>query len=206
VKRPVGTLLARPVLSRPVRPVFMALAAAAVAGVAAFALTAFPAGAQIATDSDAPIEVTAEQSAEYFRTEGKIVYTKNVRATQGETQINSDTLTVICSRDPASSNPDACADISQIIAQGNVIYATPRERIKGDKAEYDYANEIIVITGNVILSRGDEGVAKGTRLVYDVRQGRATITSGTGPVIAIFNQTRSERQSGRESGRQPQNN
>lgn len=161
-------------------------------GLAVTWLGARPAVAQIANSND-PIEITAEESAEYFRTEGRVVYTKNVRAVQGRSRITSDTLTVTCVRSGPSANgqPDeSCDDISKIIAEGKVRYETPAEIITGDRIEYNAQDEILTVTGDVYLVRGNEGAAQGTRVVYNLRSGRATITSDRRPVVGIFNAPR----------------
>jgi lipopolysaccharide transport protein LptA len=167
-------------------------------GAMLFTGMALPAAAQIA-NSDDPIEITAEASAEYFRTEGRVIYTKNVRATQGLSRITSDTLTVTCARSSTSVNgkPDeSCDDIARIVAVGKVRYETPTEIITGDRIEYNAQDEILTVTGDVYLVRGNEGAAQGTKVVYNVREGRATITSDRKPVVGIFNAPRREGQGG----------
>jgi lipopolysaccharide transport protein LptA len=157
-----------------------------------------PATAQIANSND-PIEITAEASAEYFRTEGRVVYTKNVRATQGRSRITSDVLTVTCARGPSAPGgvaDESCDDIARIVAEGKVRYETPTEIITGDRIEYNAQDEILTVTGDVYLIRGNEGAAQGTKVVYNVRNGRATITSEGRPVLGIFNSPRRDGQSG----------
>jgi lipopolysaccharide export system protein LptA len=146
-----------------------------------------PAGSAQISNSDDPIEVTARQT-DYFRDEGKVVYTTNVRAVQGTTQITSNLLTILCVKNPPVNGQPAdpsCNEIEKIIAEGQVLFTTPKEKIRGTRAEYDYVNEVITITGDVVLSNG-EGVAKGTKLIYSVSDGRATITAGDQPVVSIF--------------------
>ncbi len=147
-----------------------------------------PAAAQIG-DSGEPILVEADGSMEFLREEGRLVWSDNVRAVQGGTRITSDLMTIICARSaaPSRSTFESCSEIETVVAEGNVIYTTPEERIRGDRSEYDYRTDTITITGNVILSRGQDVVAKGPKVVYDVANGRATITSeGTGSVLSIF--------------------
>lgn len=161
--------------------------AAAGCGVALFGLT-HSAIAQIG-DSGEPILVEADGSAEFLREQGRLVYTDNVRAVQGGTRITTDELTIICARSPESRRSafESCTEIESVIANGNVLYTTAEERIRGDRGVYDYRTDTITITGNVILSRGQDVVAKGPKVVYDIANGRATITSeGSGSVLSIF--------------------
>jgi lipopolysaccharide export system protein LptA len=179
--------------------------AASLLGLACLALVIAapsPAAGQIA-NSDDPIEVTARRT-DYFRDEGRVVYTEDVRAVQGETEITADKLTVVCVRNPPQRGEPAdpsCNEIEKIIADGDVLFSTPREKIRGTQAEYDYTRDVITITGDVILSNG-EGVARGARLIYSVNDGRATITAGDrGQVTSIFTpRSRSDRNA---TGRQP---
>ena len=59
-------------------------------------------------------------------------------------------------------------------------------KIRGDRAQYDYTTDTITITGDVILSRGNEGVVRGTQVVYRVGEGRTIITAGAKRVTSIF--------------------
>lgn len=146
------------------------------------------ASAQIG-DSGEPILVEADGSAEFLREQGRLIYTDNVRAVQGGTRITTDVLTIICARSEEARRSafENCSEIESVIAEGNVLYTTPEERIRGNRGEYDYRNDTITITGDVILSRGQDVVAKGPKVVYDIANGRATITSdGSGSVLSIF--------------------
>lgn len=166
------------------------LTSKAVRALAPVALAAVIVGASMAqiSNSDVPVEVTAER-VEALRSDGRVVYSGNVVVTQGDSRITSDLLTVVCAREPAQAGQpqdQSCAEIEQMIAEGNVYYTTAAEKIRGDRAEYDYRNDTITMTGDVIMSRGEEGVIRGTRLVYNVAEGRATVTAGTSSVLSIF--------------------
>ncbi len=150
------------------------------------ALAGAPAFAQIG-QSDAPIEITAQQT-EYFQNEGRGIYTGNVVATQGDSRITSDKLTFMCSK-PANPRDaeTSCDELEVLVAEGNVFYIAPDVRIRGSKAEYDFPSDTITITGDVILSRGEDGVVRGTRVIYSIGEGRTVITAGENRVITVFN-------------------
>lgn len=150
------------------------------------AIAVAPAHAQIG-QSDAPVEVTSRQG-EYLQNEGRGVYTGDVVATQGDSRITTDKLTVLCARDPAAgAAEDNSCEMEKLIAEGRVFYIAPDVRIRGDKAEYDFPTDTITITGDVILSRGEDGVVRGTNVVYSIGQGRTVITAGTNRVTTVFN-------------------
>lgn len=151
----------------------------------AVGLMAGPASAQIGR-SGAPIEITSNQT-EYRQSEGRGVYTGNVVATQGDSRMTADTLTFLCTRnEPAAGESATCQEIEQLIAEGQVLYTAPEVKIRGDRAQYDAASDTITITGDVILSRGAEGVVRGTQVVYKVSDGRSVITAGKSRVTTIL--------------------
>ena len=161
-------------------------ALALAASVASMTFLAGAANAQIG-QSDAPIEITSDRS-EYLQNEGRGVYLGNVVATQGENKITTDKLTFICSKSaPASGGSAQCDAIEVLIAEGKVFYIAPDVRIRGDRAQYDFPTDTITITGDVILSRGEDGVVRGTNVVYSIGEGRTIITAGKNRVTSVFN-------------------
>lgn len=149
---------------------------------AATGLAALPAAHAQIGRSDAPIEITSERS-EYLQKEGRGVYIGNVKAVQSNSVVTTDKLTAVCSRAESGD----CEEIRVMIAEGNVLYTAPDVKIRGDRAEYDYASDTITITGDVISSRADQGVVRGTKIVYNVGEGRVVITAGSDRVTSIFN-------------------
>jgi len=152
---------------------------------------------------DAPVQITSKQG-EYIQNEGKGVFTGDVVATQSDAKITTDKLTVYCSRStPANAKASECEAMEQLIAEGNVLYIAPDVKIRGDRAVYDYANDTITITGDVIMSRGADGVVQGTQMVYNVGQGRTQITAGEKKVTMVFTPAKSEGQSGAKPATPP---
>ena len=174
------------------------------AGAASAVLMASPAMAQIGR-GDAPVEVKSS-NFEYLQNEGRGVYTGNVVATQADSRITTDKLTVICtkSKPAAGSQGEAtCEAMEQLVAEGNVYYTAPDVKIRGDRAQYDYPSDTITITGDVILSRGTEGVVRGTKVVYKVGEGRSVITAGTNRVTSIFTPAKKDPASGSPTAASP---
>ncbi len=125
---------------------------------------------------------------EYLQNEGRGVYTGRVVATQGDSRISTDKLTIVCSKvAKTAGGSESCEEVEQLIADANVFYTAPDVKIRGDKAVYDYPSDTITITGDVISSRGDEGVVRGTQIVYNVGEGRVKITAGNSRVLSIIN-------------------
>jgi lipopolysaccharide export system protein LptA len=82
--------------------------------------------------------------------------------TQGENRIRADRVEA------------AVVDggLARVEATGNVYFVTPEQTIRGDRATYTPANDTIVLTGDVILTQG-ENVMTGGRLTYNTRPGAA---------------------------------
>jgi lipopolysaccharide export system protein LptA len=82
--------------------------------------------------------------------------------TQGENRIRADRVEA------------AVVDggLARVEATGNVYFVTPEQTIRGDRATYTPANDTIVLTGDVILTQG-ENVMTGGRLTYNTRTGSA---------------------------------
>ena len=73
---------------------------------------------------------------------------------------------------------------SRIEASGNVYFVTPEQTIRGDRAVYTPANDTIVLTGDVILTQG-QNVMTGGRLTYNTRTEAAQM-DGAGRVQGVF--------------------
>ncbi|MBI1359300.1 MAG: hypothetical protein GC155_03350 [Alphaproteobacteria bacterium] len=145
--------------------------------------------AQIGSSKD-PIQISSDK-LDAQNSNGQAIYINNVEAVQGDARLKADRLTVLCDvaqRSTGARSGASSCPIKSLVADSNVYYITPDEKIRGDKAEYDYANQVLTITGNpVILSRGDQGVIKGKKVVYDFQTGHATITNEGARVTSIFN-------------------
>ena len=59
-------------------------------------------------------------------------------------------------------------DLTRVEATGDVYFVTPEQTIRGDRAVYTPADDTIVLTGDVILTQG-ENVMTGGRLTYNTR-------------------------------------
>ena len=81
------------------------------------------------------------------------------------------------------------ADRSRGEAAGNVYFVTPEQTIRGDRAVYTPATDTIVLTGDVILTQG-QNVMTGGRLTYNTRTEAAQM-DGAGRVQGVFYPERS---------------
>ncbi len=101
--------------------------------------------------------------------------------TQGDNRIRADRV------EGTISN----GDLNRVEATGNVYFVTPEQTIRGDRATYTPANDTIVLTGDVILTQG-QNVMTGGRLTYNTRTEAAQMDgSSGGRVQGVFYPERS---------------
>lgn len=159
------------------------------------AAIALPACAQTksgpALSNNQPIEITAD-TLDVHQDEHKAIFSGNVIATQGTTNLRSKTMTAFYNQDdkPAAA-PDAAAvkkapeassaqGISRIEAEGGVVFSTPTETAQGDKGVYNAATETIELSGGGVTLTRDQNILKGQKLVYNMATGRSVLTSSSG--------------------------
>ena len=142
--------------------------------------------------SDAPIRITSKVS-EYLQNEGLGVWSGDVIATQADMRITAEKLTAVCNKAPAGAEASqSCEDLTQLVAEGNVLFTTPDAKIHGDKATYDYGTRVITITGDVISSDKNSNIVHGTEIVYNVDEGRVRFTAGNSRVLSIITPKKKE--------------
>lgn len=77
-------------------------------------------------------------------------------------------------------------DLQRVEASGNVYFVTPTQTIRGDRAVYTLSSNEVVVTGDVILTQG-QNVLTGGRLVYNTRTETARLDgAGNGRIRGVF--------------------
>lgn len=163
--------------------------------IAVLAVAAGAAQAQLSQQSG-PIDITGDHM-EVRDAEHVIAWKGRVEALQNDSRMRSDLLNIYYKAAPKAGGGAAAAkpstpgadfgDIDRMEAEGDVYFVTPTEVARGDKAVYTASNDTIVITGNVVLTRGED-VGRGTRLVIDLNTNHATLEGGpTGrPRVIVY--------------------
>lgn len=132
--------------------------------------------AQIETNSNAPIDITANE-AEVVNSKCLAIWKGAAEALQGDTRLRADTITVHeAPKGKDASGQPACGATRQVVAEGHVYYVTPTQHARSDRAVYTAADDEIVMTGNVIVDQGNN-VARGDRLVIKVSTKQFTMES-----------------------------
>jgi lipopolysaccharide export system protein LptA len=170
--------------------------------IAVLALGAGAAQAQLSAQRG-PIDITGDHM-DVRDAEHVIEWKGRVEALQNDSRMRSDLLNIYYKAAPkaagGAAKPSApgadFGDIDRMEAQGDVYFVTPTEVARGDKAVYTAANDTIVITGNVVLTRGED-VGRGTRLVIDLHTNHATLEGGpTGrPRVIVYPKQKPQGQS-----------
>ena len=127
-------------------------------------------------DTDNPIEITAD-SLEVKQDENIAIFRGNVDALQGEMRLRADELTVHYRS--AKGNGSGVNAIGRIDAAGSVFITSSRETAQGEIGVYDVENNVITLTKNVVLTRGDN-VIRGNRLVLNLTTGQSRVDGGVG--------------------------
>ena len=164
----------------------------ALAGLAltALALGAGAAHAQLASGKG-PIDVTANQS-EFIDAQHLSIWSGDVQAVQNGDRLTCDVLNIYMSGKPSATpgSPPAPApaagtagdaggdwgDVERMVADGHVFYFAADKTARGDHAVYEAAQDLITMTGNVVVVQG-KNVAKGDKLVIEVKTNHAVLTS-----------------------------
>jgi lipopolysaccharide transport protein LptA len=134
----------------------------------------------------APVRVYSD-SQEFFQKEGRGYFTGNVVVTRGDARLTTTKLTGFCVKSPPDPDgkQECSGEFDPLVAEGDVLYTAPDAKIRGDKAVYQTGTGIITVTGDVILTRSDECVMRGTEVVYNIEQGSVKVTAGSNRVLSI---------------------
>lgn len=147
----------------------MIAATAACAGISAFAFAQEPISALKGHDTNAPVDVSSDRIEVQQRAD-RAIFSGNVHVRQADLTMDADRVTL------AYSNSGGI-QIDRIDASGGVTVRSPSESATGNFGLYDTSRKLITLVGNVKLSRGGSQI-NGTRLVIDLRSGRAVVDGG----------------------------
>ena len=120
-------------------------------------------GSAASRASNQPIAFGAdsgEQTAETISLRGR------AEVTQGDNRLRADAIVM---------HRDASGDPNRVEATGTVYFVTPTQSMRGDRAVYSIGSGELVVTGNVILTQG-QNVLTGGRLTYNVNTDAATMS------------------------------
>ncbi|MFD1342671.1 lipopolysaccharide transport periplasmic protein LptA [Litorisediminicola beolgyonensis] len=139
------------------------------AAAAALVLLAAPIHAQEVTfgtmraDSDAPVEVSADQLS-VNQSDGTALYSGNVVIGQGEMRLSAPRVLVVYAETRNA--------IARLEATGGVTLVSGTEAAEAERADYDIDAGTVTMSGNVLLTQGDNALTS-ERMVVDLDSGTA---------------------------------
>ncbi len=147
----------------------MAMKFKALAAVSALAVLALPAVGDAQSGSgvnrqtsNQPIAFGADSGEQ---TPASISLRGRAEVTQGGNRLRADAITMY---------RNAAGDPDRVEATGTVYFVTPTQSMRGERAVYTINNGEVVVTGNVVLTQG-QNVLTGGRLNYNVNTDAATM-------------------------------
>jgi lipopolysaccharide export system protein LptA len=149
---------------------------------ALLALLSAPAAAQdfgaafsgFSTGSDEPIQIESDQLE--VRDPDKVaVYTGNVRVRQGATVLETPELRVHYTGEAQGETPGSA--VERIEAGPGVMVRTQNQTASGDRATLELPRDLVTMSGNVVLTQGDN-VVRGDRLVVNLKTKQAQMQGG----------------------------
>ena len=129
------------------------------------------------SNSNEPIEITAQKSLEWHRNDQKYIARGSAIARQGTISIQAETLTADYKDSDTSS-----IDIWRLTAIDDVVIRNEDGTAYGDKAVYSVETQTAVLTGTDLkLVSPDQTITATDRFVYKTAQRKATaIGNGKG--------------------------
>jgi lipopolysaccharide export system protein LptA len=132
---------------------------------------------------DQPIKIQAA-SFEVREKEKTATFTGDVEVFQGDTEMRCKSLVVLYDEDPsakgakaAEPGPGGQKQIRRIEAKGGVTVVQKDQNAAGDTAIFNMRENTVTLTGNVIVTRGQD-VLRGQRLVVDLTSGVTKMDQG----------------------------
>lgn len=162
------------------------------ASLAMILVAAGPASAQLAQNSDAPVDISADQ-LEVVNTQCLATYRGAAEAMQDTARLRAEVLKIFYKTRKAPTGPQTSAaqaagatgamggkcdsQLDRMEAIGSVYYVTPQQRVRGDSAVYEAGSDTLTLTGDVIAIQG-QNVLRGSKLVIRISTGDAQMQSG----------------------------
>lgn len=140
-------------------------------------------------DSQQPIEISAD-TLEVVQESQQAIFSGNVLARQGEMNMKAARMVVYYKGGDSGGGAAAAKGISRIEAQGDVLLTSPEETARAARADYNVDKELVTMTENVVLTRG-QNVLKGSQLIYNLATGKSVMNApgadgGGGRVKGLF--------------------
>ncbi|HTZ02795.1 MAG TPA: LptA/OstA family protein [Xanthobacteraceae bacterium] len=155
---------------------------------------ASPFGAVADQSKEQPVEIEAA-TLEVRDKNKTATFSGNVKVVQGDTTMKCQSLVVFYGQEvgigettPVKTSkstpgmPQGAQNIRRIEARGGVTVITKDQNASGDLGVYDLKTKTITLSGNVVVSQG-QNVIHGQKVVVDMVTGNARVESGSTPGV-----------------------
>ncbi len=107
-----------------------------------------PAAPSSSSGGGGPIDISAEESLEWYQNQRLYVARGQARAVRGDTVVEAEILTAHQREtEKGTGASGAMGDIDLLIAEGRVRISDPKQQVFGEKAVYDLDRKTVKITG-----------------------------------------------------------
>lgn len=127
----------------------------------------------IKQDTDAPVEVSADQLA-VNQDDGSALFTGNVVVGQGEMRLSAPRVLVIYKSDRAG--------IERLEATGGVTLVSGPDAAESERADYNIDDGTVLMTGNVLLTQGANALTS-ERMTVNLDAGTAQMNGRVRTVL-----------------------
>ncbi|MDZ4163706.1 MAG: lipopolysaccharide transport periplasmic protein LptA [Smithellaceae bacterium] len=136
---------------------------------------------KVEKEKQKPIKIEADK-LDAHNEKRMVIFTGNVIATQEDTVIKADRMTLYYKKDAqvgasAAKDPLKGGDLDRIEAKGRVIIHMEERIATGDDAVFTQDTQQIVLIGNATLREG-MNVVKGERVTYFMAENRGVVEGG----------------------------
>ena len=130
------------------------------------------------TDSDEPMEVTADNGLELQQDNKRAIARGNARLVQGDVSVHADELTA-----DYRTRADGENEVYRIFASGHVTMKSTSETATGDAAIYDFDKAVLVLEGEVVRLVNDDGSVTANQALQYWSNERVAVAEGTAVAV-----------------------
>ncbi len=144
----------------------------------------FKLSGDVVTLTTAEQKVTANRTIEYWAEKRLAIATGRASVYRDAYRLTADTLNVTL----AENSDTKALEVRYVEANNNVVIKSEREEIRGNKATYDMAKQLAMVTGDVALIR-DANKLVGTKAEINIATGVSRLVntaSSDGRVKGVF--------------------
>ncbi|WP_371170107.1 LptA/OstA family protein [Aliiroseovarius sp. 2305UL8-7] len=127
-------------------------------------------------DSTLPVEITADQ-LNVDQADGSATFVGNVQIGQGEMRLSAGQVKV-----EYATGADTTGEISRLLASGGVTLVNGAEAAESRDAVYTISSGVIVMTGDVILTQGQNALSS-EKLTVNLKSGTGTMDGRVKSII-----------------------